>query len=68
MTTLETRRFVVISTAHVSETTAKRLDNTPPKDWPCLGGHTANMAGFSTPMTRTPASGPTPFPTNSSTS
>ncbi|SMH26461.1 hypothetical protein [Mesorhizobium australicum] len=38
MTTLETRRFVVISTAHVSEATAKRLDSIPPKHWPCLGG------------------------------
>ena len=38
MTTLETRRFAVISTAHVSETTARRLDKTPPKEWPCLGG------------------------------
>ncbi len=38
MTTLETRRFVVISTAHVSEATAKRLNSTPPKHWPCLGG------------------------------
>lgn len=38
MTTPETRRFVVISTAHVSEATAKRLDNTSPKEWPCVGG------------------------------
>jgi hypothetical protein len=38
MNTFETRRFVVISTAHVAETTAKRLDNTPAKEWPCLGG------------------------------
>ncbi len=38
MTKFETRRFVVISTAHVSETTARRLDDTPSKDWPCLGG------------------------------
>jgi hypothetical protein len=38
MTTLEIRRFVVISTAHVSETTARRLDNTPAKEWPCAGG------------------------------
>lgn len=38
MPTLEIHRFVVISTAHVSETTAKRLNNTPAKKWPGLGG------------------------------
>ena len=38
MATPETQRFVVISTAHVPEATARRLDNTPSKDWPCLGG------------------------------
>lgn len=38
MTLLETHRFVVISTAHIRETTAELLDNTPVKEWPCLGG------------------------------
>lgn len=38
MASLEIRRFVVISTAHVSETTARRLDTTPAKEWPCAGG------------------------------
>ncbi len=68
MTTLETRRFAVISTAHVSETTAKRLDNTPPKNWPCLGGPYGEYGWFLYALTKTRASGPTSFPTNFSTS
>lgn len=46
MTSLEIRRFVVISTAHVSETTAQRLDNTPAKEWPRVGGHYGEYGWF----------------------
>lgn len=38
MSTPDLRRFLVLSTAHVSEATAKRLDGSPVADWPCLGG------------------------------
>lgn len=34
----EVRRFIVVSTGHVTETTAKLLDTIPPSRWPCLGG------------------------------
>ena len=46
MATLETRRFVVISTAHVSEITANRLNNTPATEWPCLGGSYGEYGWF----------------------
>lgn len=38
MSPREVRRFLVLSTCHVSERTAKRLDDTPTAEWPCLGG------------------------------
>jgi hypothetical protein len=38
MTPYEIRKFVVVSTAHVSEATAKSLDDHPNTKWPCLGG------------------------------
>ncbi len=34
----ELRTFVVISTAHLTEQTARYLDRTAAKDWPCVGG------------------------------
>jgi hypothetical protein len=38
VSTLEVRRFVVISTGHVTKATAKRLDAMSPQHWPCAGG------------------------------
>lgn len=38
MSTLDVRRFVVISTGHVTEETQKLLDGSPAAEWPCLGG------------------------------
>ncbi|MER8376664.1 hypothetical protein [Mesorhizobium sp. M1409] len=46
MKDLEIHKFVVVSTAHVSEATAKRLDHTPAKDWPCAGGPYAEYGWF----------------------
>lgn len=38
MSTPEIRRLVALSTCHLSETTATRLDGTPAAEWPCCGG------------------------------
>lgn len=38
MSAPDLRRFIVLSTSHVSAATAKRLEDTPVEDWPCLGG------------------------------
>ncbi|MCG8273898.1 hypothetical protein MIC97_20650 [Aquamicrobium sp. NLF2-7] len=38
MSAHDVRRYIVLSTSHVSEETARRLDNIPAGDWPCLGG------------------------------
>ncbi|MBX9827962.1 MAG: hypothetical protein K2Y27_23575 [Xanthobacteraceae bacterium] len=32
------RRFIVVSTAHLTEQTARYLDKTPASAWPCAGG------------------------------
>lgn len=44
--TLEVRRVVVISTSHVSRATATMLDQTPPPEWPCVGGNYADYGWF----------------------
>lgn len=38
MSSLDVRTFVVISTAHLTEASAKLLDRVPSARWPCLGG------------------------------
>ena len=38
MPQLDRRSIVVISTAHISEATASRLDTTPVEEWPWAGG------------------------------
>lgn len=38
MSTPEVHQFIVISTSHLSEATANRLDNTPASIWPWHGG------------------------------
>lgn len=38
MASFESRRFVVISTGHVTAATARLLDETPSPQWPCVGG------------------------------
>lgn len=38
MSTPEICQFAIISTWHLSEATAKRLDDTPAAEWPCRGG------------------------------
>lgn len=40
------RRFLVLSTAHVSEETGKLLDKSPVEDWPCLGGPYGHYGWF----------------------
>ncbi|MFC5386995.1 hypothetical protein ACFPLB_13600 [Aquamicrobium segne] len=42
----EIRRFIVVSTGHVTETTAKLLDTIPPSRWPCLGGQYGDYGWF----------------------
>lgn len=32
------RQFLIVSTIHVTQETAKMLDETPVKDWPVAGG------------------------------
>lgn len=45
-TELESRRFVVVSTGHVSRPTATMLDETPCAKWPCVGGSYADYGWF----------------------
>lgn len=44
--TLEIRPFLVLSTGHVSEETAKMLDSTPAAQWPVLGGPFGDYGWF----------------------
>lgn len=46
MNTLEVRRFVVISTGHVTEKTARFLDTTPAPQWPFAGGQYGDYGWF----------------------
>lgn len=68
MKNLEIHKFVVVSTAHVSEATAKRLDHTPAKDWPCAGGLYAEYGWFVYAHDENSGPARTPFPPISSTS
>lgn len=43
---LETHTFVVISTGHVSQDTARMLEQTPSIDWPCVGGRYSQYGWF----------------------
>lgn len=38
MSNPDVRNFVVVSTAHLTEKTARTLDGTPATEWPCAGG------------------------------
>lgn len=44
--TLEIRNFLIVSTAHVSEQTAKFLNNTPADEWPISGGPFSTYGWF----------------------
>ena len=46
MSTPEIHRFVVISTGHLTEGTARFLDTTPAKNWPYAGGPYADYGWF----------------------
>ncbi|MDN5925703.1 MAG: hypothetical protein L0I29_01350 [Hyphomicrobiales bacterium] len=46
MPRFEVRRFIVISTGHVTEKTAKFLDGAPGDEWPCLGGKYGDYGWF----------------------
>ena len=46
MSTPEIHRLVVLSTSHVSEATAKLLDDTKADEWPCVGGPYAYYGWF----------------------
>ncbi|MCB1466174.1 MAG: hypothetical protein KDK08_03280 [Rhizobiaceae bacterium] len=43
---LEARSFVVISSGHISFETGILLDDTEPKQWPCVGGCYADYGWF----------------------
>jgi hypothetical protein len=43
---LEIRNFLTLSTGHVSEATAKILDNNKLEDWPCFGGTVSTVGWF----------------------
>lgn len=42
----DVRRFIVLSTGHVTEKTAKLLDDVPVDEWPCLGGRYGQYGWF----------------------
>lgn len=44
--TVEHRRLIVVSTAHVSKATADTLNNSPASQWPCLGGPYGDYGWF----------------------
>lgn len=46
MSQLDIRSLIVISTAHVSEATARRLDTTPVEEWPWVGGRYSSYGWF----------------------
>lgn len=46
MNPLEIRRFVVVSTSHVTGKTANFLDTTPSRQWPCAGGRYSEYGWF----------------------
>lgn len=43
---LEVRRFVVLSTGHLTEETAHNLDHLKVGDWPVCGGHFSTYGWF----------------------
>lgn len=44
--TIETRKFLVLSTSHVTEKTAHLLDTTPVQNWPVAGGPYGTFGWF----------------------
>lgn len=46
MTHNEVRTFVVVSTAHLTRQTARFLDDTPAREWPCTGGPYGDYGWF----------------------
>lgn len=43
---VEIQPILILSTAHVSETTARMLDSTPVTEWPVTGGHYNGFGWF----------------------
>ncbi len=54
MTSREAHTFVVVSTAHLTAQTARHLDNTPAKEWPCVGGPYGDYGWFVYAMKKMP--------------
>lgn len=52
MSSPEIHRFVVISTSHLTERTARFLETTPATNWPYAGGPYAEYGCSSMPMTK----------------
>lgn len=43
---LEVRRVVVVSTAHLTEASARLLETLPVRQWPCAGGPYSDFGWF----------------------
>ena len=46
MPPLDVRKFIVVSTSHVTGKTAKLLNEAPIEEWPCLGGSYGEYGWF----------------------
>lgn len=46
MRTHDVRNFIVVSTAHLTERTARHLEGTPASEWPCAGGPYGDYGWF----------------------
>ncbi len=62
MDNLERRTFIVMSTAHLTEQTARHLDTTSVKDWPCIGGPYGQYGWFVYAHEENCGAGPEPIP------
>ncbi|CAX24287.1 conserved protein of unknown function [Methylorubrum extorquens DM4] len=62
MSNPDVRNFVVVSTAHLTEPTARCLDRTPANQWPCLGGPYGEYGWFVYAHDENSHAGPDPIP------
>lgn len=62
MSNPDVRTFVVVSTAHLTETTARSLDSTPASAWPCAGGPYGEYGWFVYAHDENCGAGPVPIP------
>ncbi len=62
MTHHEVRTVIVVSTAHLTAQTAHYLDNTPAKEWPCVGGPYGEYGWFVYAQEENGGAGPDAIP------